>query len=121
AKPNGKRSPAIRPPNPIPPTIRAQAVLAGGATRAPTSTATSTRESPAEYTSDAALTARVKTALISEPGVKSTQINVESARGVVSLSGFVDNDAMASKAVAVAQRVSGVREVKNDMRIKPAS
>jgi len=111
----------MKPSKPILTTILAAAVLAGGAACAPTSTSTSTRESPAEYTSDAALTARVKTALISEPGVKSTQINVESARGVVSLSGFVDNDAMASKAVAAAQRVSGVREVKNDMRIRPAS
>src|SRR5215475_13300292 len=101
---------------PILTTILAAAILAGGAACAPTAT----RESPAEYTSDAALTARVKTALINEPGVKSTQINVETARGVVSLSGFVDSQDMASKAVHAAQRVSGVREVKNDMRVRPA-
>src|SRR5262245_43964900 len=113
----------MKPSKPILTTLLAAAVLAGGAACAPTSTSTSTstRESPAEYTSDAALTARVKTALISEPGVKSTQINVETARGVVSLSGFVDSQDMASKAVNAAQRVSGVREVKNDMRVRPAS
>ena len=111
----------MKPSKPILTTLLAAAVLAGGAACAPTSTSTSTRESPAEYTSDAALTARVKTALISEPGVKSTQINVETARGVVSLSGFVDSQDMASKAVHAAQRVSGVREIKNDMRVRPAS
>ena len=111
----------MKPSKPILTTLLAAAVLAGGAACAPTSTSTSTRESPAEYTSDAALTARVKTALISEPGVKSTQINVETARGVVSLSGFVDSQDMASKAVNAAQRVSCVREVKNDMRVRPAS
>jgi len=86
----------MKPSKPILTTLLAAAVLAGGAACAPTSTSTSTRESPAEYTSDAALTARVKTALISVPGVKSTQINVETARGVVSLSGFVDSQDMAS-------------------------
>jgi len=98
-------------------TILAAAILAGGAACAPTAT----RESPTEYTNDAALTARVKTALINEPGVKSTQIEVETYRGVVSLTGFVDSDTMAGKAVTAAQRVSGVRDVKNDMRVKPAS
>lgn len=102
---------------PILTTILAAAILAGGAGCAPTAT----RESPTEFANDATLTARVKTALINEPGVKSTQINVETYRGVVSLTGFVDSDAMAGKAVNAAQRVSGVREVKNDMRIKPAS
>jgi len=106
----------MKPSKPILTTILAAAILAGGAACAPTST----RESPTEYTNDATLTARVKTALINEPGVKSTQIEVETYRGVVSLTGFVDNEAMASKAVTAAQRVSGVREVKNDMRVKPA-
>ena len=101
---------------PILTTILAAAILAGGAACAPTPT----RKSPTEYANDATLTARVKTALINEPGVKSTQIDVETYRGVVSLSGFVDSDVMASKAVGAAQRVSGVREVKNDMRVKPA-
>ncbi len=81
---------------------------------------TATRESPGEYTSDAALTAKVKTALVREPGVKATAINVETFRGVVQLSGFVDTQDMADRAVAAATRVSGVHSVKNDMRLKVA-
>jgi osmotically-inducible protein OsmY len=79
---------------------------------------TPTHESAGEYASDAALTAKVKTALIKEAGVKASEINVESFRGVVQLSGFVDSQDMADRAVAAASRVSGVKSVKNDMRLK---
>ncbi len=95
----------------------AAVVLAGGVACAPTQT----RQSTGEVLDDAALTARVKTALINEPGVKSTAINVETYRGTVSLSGFVDSDEMVRRAVVAAQKVGGVRSVKNDMRVKPAS
>jgi osmotically-inducible protein OsmY len=91
--------------------------LAGAAGCAPTQT----RQSTGEVVDDAAVTARVKSALINEPGVKSTQINVETFRGTVSLSGFVDSDEMARKAVNVAEQVRGVRSVKNDMQVKPAT
>jgi hyperosmotically inducible protein len=84
-------------------------------------TSTSTRQSAGEYVDDSAVTARVKTALIQESGVKANAINVETYRGVVSLSGFVDSQEMASKAIAAAEKVGGVRSVKNDMRVKPAS
>jgi osmotically-inducible protein OsmY len=82
---------------------------------------TQTRQSTGEIVDDAAVTARVKSALINEPGVKSTAINVETFRGTVSLSGFVDSDEMARKAVDAAEKVRGVRSVKNDMRVKSAS
>ena len=95
----------------------AAAVLATGVGCAPTPT----RQSTGEVIDDAALTARVKSALINEPGVKSTAINVETFRGTVSLSGFVDSPEMAQKAVAATQKVGGVRSVKNDMQVKPAS
>ena len=97
--------------------VLAAAMLAGGVACAPTST----RQGTAEYVDDAAVTAQVKTALIKESGVKANEINVETYRGVVSLSGFVDSQDAAQKALSAAQRVSGVRSVKNDMRIKPAS
>jgi osmotically-inducible protein OsmY len=96
-------------------TVLAAALLAVGAC------ATDTMRHPTEVTNDNNLTARVKTALITEPGVKGTDINVTTYRGVVSLSGFVESQEMASKAVDTAQRVSGVRSVTNDMRVKPAS
>ena len=95
----------------------AAAVLTGGVACAPTQT----RQSTGEVIDDSALTARVKAALINEPGVKSTAINVETFRGTVSLSGFVDSEEQAQMAVVAAQKVGGVRSVKNDMRVKSAS
>jgi hyperosmotically inducible protein len=82
---------------------------------------TTTTRSTGEVIDDSTLTTRVKTALVNEPGVKSTSINVQTFRGTVSLSGFVDSDEMARKAVSAAERVSGVRSVKNDMQVKPSS
>ncbi len=79
---------------------------------------TATRESAGEYVDDAAITTKVKTALLKDEGLKGTQIRVETFRGVVQLSGFVDSQDMASRAVADASRISGVRSVKNDMRLK---
>ena len=95
----------------------AAGVLAAGVGCAPMPT----RQSTGEVIDDAALTARVKSALINEPGVKSTAINVETFRGTVSLSGFVDSPEMARKAVSATQKVGGVRSVKNDMQVKSAS
>jgi osmotically-inducible protein OsmY len=91
--------------------------LIGAAGCAPTQT----RQSTGEIVDDAAVTARVKSALINASGVKSTAINVEAFRGTVSLSGFVDSEEMARRAIDAAEKVRGVRSVKNDMRVKPAS
>jgi hyperosmotically inducible protein len=88
--------------------ILAAAMLAGGVAAC---SSTPTSESTGEYIDDAAITAHVKTALA----------NVETYRGVVSLSGFVDSREMASRAVAAAQQVNGVKSVKNDMQVKPSS
>jgi osmotically-inducible protein OsmY len=87
--------------------------LAGAAGCAPTPT----RQSTGEMVDDAALTARVKSALINEPGVKSTAINVETFRGTVSLSGFVDSTEMAQKAVTAAENVRGARQPGLDDRV----
>lgn len=81
---------------------------------------TRTQESAGEYADDAALTTKVKAALVKESAVKSADVNVETYRGVVQLSGFVDSAEMAEKAVAAAQKVHGVKSVRNDMRLKPA-
>ena len=79
-------------------------------------------ETTGQYIDDATVTAKVKTAIASDVGVKAAaNVNVETYRGVVQLSGFADSDAQASKAVAAAKRVNGVRSVKNDMRIKSGS
>jgi hyperosmotically inducible protein len=79
---------------------------------------TATRESTGEYIDDSAITTKVKEAIYREPTLKSSEINVETFKGVVQLSGFVSSAANMSKAVEVAGAVKGVQSVKNDMRSK---
>lgn len=79
---------------------------------------TRTQESAGEYLDDSALTAKVKMALANDPATKARDINVETFRNIVQLSGFVDNEAEAQRAISIAQNTPGVRSVKNDMRIK---
>ena len=79
---------------------------------------TAKQEGTGEYVDDTVITAKVKTAVFNDPALKSAEINVETFKGVVQLSGFVSSAAAASKAVAVARGVSGVKSVKNDMRLK---
>ena len=79
---------------------------------------TSTKESTGEYFDDTVITSKVKTAILNEPSLKSAQINVETFKGVVQLTGFVNSRADINKAVEVARGVNGVKSVKNDMRLK---
>ena len=79
---------------------------------------TSTQEGTGEYIDDTAITAKVKSAILGESSLKSAEINVETFKGVVQLSGFVNSQADINKAVEVARRVKGVKSVKNDMRLK---
>lgn len=76
------------------------------------------QETAGQYIDDTAITARVKTAIYQEPTLKSTEINVETFKGRVQLSGFVSSGANMDRAVLVAQGVSGVTAVRNDMRLK---
>jgi len=80
--------------------------------------ATPKQEGTGEYVDDAVITTKVKAAIFNEPTLKSTEINVETFKGVVQLSGFVNSQADISKAVEVARSVKGVKSVKNDMRLK---
>ena len=80
--------------------------------------ATPKQEGTGEYIDDSVLTTKVKAAVFNEPSLKSTEINVETFKGVVQLSGFVRSQADINKAAEVARSVSGVKSVKNDMRIK---
>ena len=79
---------------------------------------TSRSEGTGEYVDDTVVTAKVKTAILEQPGLKSAEINVETFKGVVQLSGFVGSQASADSAVMVAKTVAGVKSVKNDMRVK---
>ena len=75
-----------------------------------------------EFTSDAALTARVKSAIATDVGARTAAaINIETYRGVVQLTGFADSPEQAAKAEAAAKKVEGVRSVRNDVRIKSVS
>ncbi len=75
-------------------------------------------EGTAEYIDDSLITAKVKAAIFNEPSIKSIEINVETFKGRVQLSGFVSTQAQATTAVNVARGVSGVLSVKDDMRLK---
>jgi osmotically-inducible protein OsmY len=79
---------------------------------------TSKQEGTGEYVDDSVVTGKVKAAILNEPSLSSAEINVETFKGVVQLSGFVNSRADINKAVAVARSVSGVSSVKNDMRLK---
>jgi hyperosmotically inducible protein len=79
---------------------------------------TPTQESTGEYVDDSVITGKVKTAILDEPTLKVAEINVETFKGAVQLSGFVSSQAAATKAVEVTRGVGGVKSVKNDMRIK---
>jgi osmotically-inducible protein OsmY len=80
--------------------------------------ATSTKEGTGEYFDDTAITTKVKAAIFEEPSLKSAEINVETFKGTVQLSGFVSSRADINKAVELARGVKGVTSVKNDMRVK---
>ena len=79
---------------------------------------TATKEGTGEYVDDAAITTKVKAAIFNEPTLKSAEINVETFKGVVQLSGFVSSAAAETTAVNVARNVGGVKSVKDDMRVK---
>lgn len=67
---------------------------------------------------DATITAKVKTALIGEPGLKALKINVDTANGVVTLTGAVDTPQSLDRATQVAQAVDGVKSVDNRLNVK---
>jgi osmotically-inducible protein OsmY len=79
---------------------------------------TSNRESTGQYIDNSVITTKVKTAIFNEPTLKSLQITVESFKGEVQLSGFVDSAQSVKKADEVARSVEGVVSVKNDLVIK---
>ena len=79
---------------------------------------TSTKEGTGEFVDDAVVTTKVKAAIFNEPTLKTTEINVETFKGVVQLSGFVAQTADIGKAGEVARGVKGVSSVKNDIRVK---
>ena len=68
---------------------------------------------------DATITARVKTAILNDPQIGAMKIDVETTRGVVTLSGIVDSQADASRAIQLATQAAGANDVKSTLQIKP--
>jgi osmotically-inducible protein OsmY len=79
---------------------------------------TRNHEGTGQYVDDTAITTKVKAAIFNDPSLKSMEINVETFKGRVQLSGFVRSQANINEAVAIAQGVGGVVSVGNDMRLK---
>ena len=77
-----------------------------------------TEESTGNYIDDSAVTARVKSALLTEKSLKSSAISVETFKGRVQLSGFLSSTAEVNKAVSVTKAVKGVKTVANDLIVK---
>jgi osmotically-inducible protein OsmY len=69
------------------------------------------------YVGDSAITARVRQALVKDPAVEATEIDVHTYEGKVTLAGVVDDDAMARRAVRVTQQTPGVRSVENSLQV----
>lgn len=77
------------------------------------------RRGTGEYVDDKVINTRVKAALIAAKDIDASDINADTFRGVVQLSGFVHSRQMQDRAVSVARGVPGVKEVKDDMRLRP--
>lgn len=76
------------------------------------------KEGTGEYVDDTLITTKVKAAILNDPKLKVAEINVETFKGVVQLSGFVSSQEAIDEAVRVANGVKGVKIVRNDMRLK---
>ncbi len=79
---------------------------------------TANKEGTGEYVDDSVITTKVIAAIFDDPDLKSAEINVETFKGVVQLSGFVKAKDSINKAGTVARGVKGVTSVKNDLRLK---
>lgn len=79
---------------------------------------TAKREGTGEYLDDTLITGKVKAALVADPALKATEINVETFKGTVQLSGFVSQREHIDKAVALARNIKGVQSVRNSLVVK---
>jgi osmotically-inducible protein OsmY len=79
---------------------------------------TSKQESTGEYVDDSVITTKVKSLLAADDFLKSFQISVETYKGTVQLSGFVNSQKAVDKAVEITRSVKGVKSVKNDLIVK---
>ena len=99
--------------------IALAAICAGSLSFSGGCAGTTTRQSTGEFVDDTAITTKVKTDLVRDETVKARQVNVDTFKGVVQLSGFVDTDAQKMRAGEIARGVNGVTDVKNNIVVKP--
>jgi len=76
------------------------------------------RETTGQYVDDTTITTKVKAQIFDDPTLKVLQVNVETMKGVVQLSGFVDSKQSEARAVSIARQVKGVVSVKDDLVVK---
>ncbi|MBM3549071.1 MAG: BON domain-containing protein [Alphaproteobacteria bacterium] len=76
------------------------------------------RETAGQYLDDTTITTKVKAIMVDDPQVKASQVSVETMKGEVQLSGFVDSKASATRAEQIARSVQGVRAVRNDLVVR---
>lgn len=81
-------------------------------------TATATKQSTGQVVDDSMVTAKLKAKLIDDPVTKAYQINVDTFKGTVQLSGFVDSTEARSRATELAKATDGVKDVKNSLQIR---
>lgn len=77
-----------------------------------------THESTGEYLDDSILTTKVNATILGDSRLKFSQINVETFKGVVQLSGFVDSASAATRATELTRKIKGVKSVNNSLIVK---
>jgi hypothetical protein len=82
---------------------------------------TATKESTGEVVDDSWITTKVKAAFVEDPVVSALGIKVDTFKGVVQLSGFANNSTEIQRAADIARGIKGVKEVKNDVRLKSST
>jgi hyperosmotically inducible protein len=87
----------------------------------PSQSLAQTGEKLAAAADDTAITAKVKASILAEPGLKSTQIDVETRNATVTLSGTVDSDIVRDRAKQIAMSTDGVKNVVDNMNLKTSS
>jgi osmotically-inducible protein OsmY len=76
------------------------------------------RETSGQYVDDTTITTKIKAQIFDDPTLKVLQVNVETMKGVVQLSGFVDSKQSQTKAVNIARQIRGVKSVKDDLVVR---
>jgi osmotically-inducible protein OsmY len=105
----------------VPSLVTILALGVGAATLSTGCAGTATRESTGEYIDDASVSTKVKAAFVKDPLVKALDVKVDTFKGAVQLSGFVDTAEQKARAEQIAAGITGVASVKNNITVKTAA